>query len=167
MATDSQFHQPQFSMLFIRGIPHRCCSKSVYQTSLFFSFQRASYPSVCHIPIPFLLVAFGSLKSLLSSIAIMQTDAGKGNARQKPDRTTCDRMEQSPPHSPTRQRRNGTASSGVTTPPRRMASRASRNEKVQITLQTPPREVQRRDPGFTPSPKRVRFSVVSSSPCSL
>lgn len=154
-------------MLLTRVIPHRCCSKGVYQTLLFFSFQRASYPSVCHIPIPFLLVAFGSLKSLLSSIAIMHTGVGRGNARQKPDRTTCDRMEQSPSHSPTRQRGNGTASFGVTTPPRRVASRASRNEKVQITLQTPPREVQRRDPGFTPSPKRVRFSVVSLSLCSL
>lgn len=154
-------------MLFIRGIPHHCCSKGVYQTRLFFSLQRASYPSVCHNPIPFLLVAFGWLKSLLSSITIMQTDAGRGNARQKPDRTTCDRKEQSPPHSPIRQRRNGAASAGVTTPPRRVASRASRNEKVQITLQTPPREVQKRDPGFTPSPKRVRFSVVSSFLCSL
>ena len=154
-------------MLLTLIIVPSCSLKGVYQTRLFFSFQRAPYPSVCHNPIPFLLVAFGSLKSLLSFITIMQTDAGRGNARQKPDRTVRDRMEQSPPHSPTRQRRTGTASSGVTTPPRRVASRASRNEKVQITLQTPPREVQRRDPGFTPSPKRVRFSVVSLSLYSL
>ena len=167
MATNLQFHHLLLWMLFIRSIPHRCCSKSVYQTLLFFSLQRAPYPSVCHNPIPFLLVAVGSLKSLPSFITIMHTGVGRGNARQKPDRPARDRKEQSPPHSPTRQRKTGTASSGVTTPPRRVASRASRNEKVQITLQTPPREVQRRDPGFTPSPKRVRFSVVSLSLCSL
>ena len=167
MATNLQFHHLLLWMLFILNTSPHHCSKNVYQTLLFFSLQRSPYPSVCLIPIPFLLVAFGWSKSLPSFITIMHTGVGRGNARQKPDRPARDRKEQSPPPSPTRQRKTGTASSGVTTPPRRVASRASRNEKVQITLQTPPREVQRRDPGFTPSPKRVRFSVVSLSLCSL
>ena len=97
--------------------------------------------------------------SLQFAIAIMQDGEGRGNFREKPVVGIIDGRWQSPLHSPPRQRKITNSVSGVTTPPRRASSHVARSEKVQITLQTPPREIQKKDPAFIPSPKRVRFSV--------
>ena len=91
-------------------------------------------------------------------------DMKNSNVKRKSESTFLDNYAtgilQSPPTSPTRLNNAKSSYPGVITPPRRIGIRYPKKQKVTIVLSTPPREVRRRDPSPTPSPKRVRFSVV-------